>query len=328
MQRPQRRRWLLLLFLGLFGAMNTVAFFHAWRFTHFSNEPGLHSPNPEQLSPGQKLWLLLTGIRNPKPHNGAKPAFPVETVTITSPNGPLEAWYARPDSGRARGTVALFHGYTSSKSHLTHEAGFFRRLGYNVLLVDQAGNGNSAGFRTTVGYREADDVAAAFHWLNDSTATKTQKQPTENQPLILYGVSMGAVAILRAEAELGIHPAANILECPYGNMRQTAYNRFESMHVPGFPMADLLVFWGGVQNGFWAFGLNAERYATQIHAPTLLLWGTADPRVSRAETDAIFAHLAGPKARHDFPGVGHQPYWQRYAADWEQQIGQFLARRR
>ena len=47
--------------------MNAVAFFHAWRFTHFSNEPGMHSPNPEQLSPDWKLWLLLTGIRNPKP---------------------------------------------------------------------------------------------------------------------------------------------------------------------------------------------------------------------------------------------------------------------
>ena len=91
-------------------------------------------------------------------------------MTINGPNGALEAWFARPDSGRARGTVALFHGYTSSKSHLAHEAGYFRCLGYNVLLVDQAGNGNSAGFRTTVGYREADDVAAAFRWLTDSTS--------------------------------------------------------------------------------------------------------------------------------------------------------------
>ena len=326
MTQRARLRWLLLLPLIGFAALNAVAFFHAWRFTHFSNEPGVHSPNPEQLSPGRKLWVLLTGIRNPKPRNGPKPSFPVETVRIASPNGALEAWFARPDSGRARGTVALFHGYTSSKSHLTHEAGYFRRLGYNVLLVDQTGNGNSAGFRTTVGYREADDVVAAVHWLNDSTNTKHQAPGTKHQNLILYGVSMGAVAILRAEAELGVCPSANILECPYGNMRQPAYNRFESMHVPAFPMADLLVFWGGVQNGFWAFGLNAEHYATQIHTPTLLLWGTADPRVTRAETDAIFAHLAGPKARHDFLGVGHEPYWKRYSADWEQQAQGFLSR--
>jgi pimeloyl-ACP methyl ester carboxylesterase len=162
--------------------------------------------------------------------------------------------------------------------------------------------------------------------LNDSISSKNQKPPTKSQPIILYGVSMGAVAIMRAEAELGIRPSANILECPYGNMRQTAYNRFESMHVPGFPMADLLVFWGGVQNGFWAYGLNAEHYAHQIRTPTLLLWGTADPRVTHAETDAIFAHLAGPKARHNFPGSGHEPYWWKHPAAWQQQTRGFLAR--
>ena len=67
--------------------------------------------------------------------------------------------------------------------------------------------------------------------------------------------------------------------------------------------------------------LRIHHVASHIHTPTLLLWGTADPRVTRAETDAIFAHLAGPKARHDFPGVGHEPYWKRYSADWEQQTG-------
>ncbi|MDQ2771030.1 MAG: lysophospholipase [Bacteroidota bacterium] len=329
-----KRRRFLLLFLAVFGFLNAVAFFHAWRFTHFSPEPGLHSPNPEQLTGRQKLWLLLTGIRNPKPAGGPRPAFAVETVTIASPNGALSAWYARPDSGRCRGTVALFHGYTRSKASLSTEAGYFRRLGYAVLLVDQTGNGNSAGYQTTVGYREAFDVAAAMRWLNDST-NKSSGSPSPRDSalkadagpggeVILYGVSMGAVAIMRAEAELGVRPTANILECPYGNMRQTAYNRFASMHVPGFPMADLLVFWGGVQNGFWAFGLDAERYARQIHTPTLLLWGTADPRVTRAETDAIFTNLAGPKRRHDFPGVGHEQYWKRYPGEWQRQIGAFL----
>ena len=319
----RRSRFLLLLSLTSFGLLNAVAFMHAWRLTHFTTASGPRSPKPEQLTGRQKLTLLLTGIRNPKPLCGPRPDFPVATVTIASPNGPLEAWYARPDSGRCRGTVALFHGYTSSKSHLAAEAGGFRRLGYAVLLVDQAGNGNSAGFRTTVGYREAYDVAAAVRWL--ATGQPQHQAPgTKPQALILFGVSMGAVAILRAEAELGVRPTANILECPYGNMRQTAYNRFAALHVPARPLADMLVFWGGVQNGFWAFGLNAERYARRIHTPTLLLWGTADPRVTRAETDAIFANLAGPKARHDFVGVGHEPYLPRHPAEWQQQVRAFL----
>ena len=322
MRKNRWHRLALLLLIG-FLALNSVAFMHAWRFTHFSDEPGTHSPTPEQLSTTQKLGLLLTGIRNPKPADGPRPAFPVADVQIISPNGRLAAWYARPDSGggRRRGTVALFHGYGSSKAHLTTEAAYFRSLGYAVLLVDMAGNGNSEGYRTTVGFREAEDVAAAVRWLRHS-GPEADYQPDS---LILYGVSMGAVAIMRAEAELGVRPAANILECPYGSMRQTAYNRFRALHVPPFPLADLLVFWGGVQHGFWAFGLRGEEYALQVQTPTLLLWGAADPRVSRAETDAIFTNLAGPRARHDFPAAGHEPYWRKYPAEWQRQVRQFLA---
>jgi alpha-beta hydrolase superfamily lysophospholipase len=317
MHRP-RRHWLFLFLLDGFSLMHVVAFFHAWRFTHFTNEPGTHSANPEQLSAGQKAWLLLTGIRNPKPQNGsARPAFPFQDVSISSPNGRLAAWFGPADSV-ARGTVALFHGYTSNKSKLVHEATLFHQMGYNILLVDFAGNGDSKGYRTTVGYREAYDVKAAVDWLKHNAPGTAQSQP------VLYGVSMGAVAIMRAEAELGVQASANIVECPYGSMRQTAYNRFHSMHLPGLPLADLLVFWGGVQNGFWAFGLKAEDYARHISTPTLLLWGTADPRVARAETDAIFAHLAGSRQRHDFVGVGHEPYWHRYPAEWESQIQQFI----
>ncbi|MBO0359992.1 alpha/beta fold hydrolase [Hymenobacter sp. BT186] len=308
-----RRKWqrrLLLLAAVAFGAMNLVAAFHAWRFTHFTTEAGTHTDNPEQLTATQKLWVLLTGIKNPKPVNHQRPSFPYRTIHLTSPNGQLEAWYGAVP--HAQGTVALFHGYTSSKGKLLTEAATFRRLGYNVLLTDFAGNGGSTGNVCTVGHHEAADVAAVTRWL--------QRRPG---PVFIYANSMGAVATLRAEAELGVRPTANVLECPYGSMLETAQSRFRSMHVPPFPMANLLVFWGGVENNFWAFDLNATDYATRISTPTLLLWGTADPRVTRPETDAIYTALRGPKQRQDFPGSGHEPYWRKHKAQWEQTIQNF-----
>ncbi|TGE25400.1 alpha/beta fold hydrolase [Hymenobacter aquaticus] len=307
-----KRRLLWGLLLG-FLALNGVAFLHAWRFTHFTAEPGRHTGNPEQLSALDKAWVLLTGIKNPKPRNLGTPAFAFRTVTIPSASGRLEAWYSPVEN--AKGRVALFHGYTSNKSKLLTEAAVFRQLGYSVLLVDFAGNGGSEGLQTTVGFRESADVAAAYAFLlrQDSVA-----------PVILYGASMGAVAILRAESELGIRPAANIVECPYGSMLQTAQNRFSAMHVPAFPMANLLVFWGGVQNGFWAFDLDATTFARHVTAPTLLMWGEADPRVTRPETDAIYAALRGPKQRRDFPKAGHEPYWRKYPQQWQTTIAGFL----
>lgn len=299
-------KYLWLLGLALIGA-NAVAFLHAWHFTHFSTEALARTARPEQLTALQKAGVLLTGITVPKPRNHGVPDFPYATVHLLSPNGRLEAWYGAVP--HPRGTVALFHGFTSSKSQLLTEARYFRRLGYAVLLTDFAGNGGSQGRTCTVGHHEAADVAAVVRWL--------QRRPG---PVIVYANSMGAVATLRAEAELGARPAANILECPYGSMLQTTRNRFQSMGVPAFPLAHLLVLWGGVQNGFWAFGLDATRYAGQVTTPTLLLWGTADPRVTRSETDAIYAALAGPKRRQDFSGSGHEPYWRQHPQLWEHTV--------
>jgi pimeloyl-ACP methyl ester carboxylesterase len=109
-------------------------------------------------------------------------------------------------------------------------------------------------------------------------------------------------------------------------MLQTAQNRFRALRVPAFPLANLLVFWGGVQNGFWAFDLDARAYARHIQTPTLLLYGLTDPRVTRHETDAIYAALAGPKQRRYFAGVGHEPYYSKHRVAWRSTIQRFMQR--
>ncbi|GAB3636221.1 hypothetical protein GCM10027422_18110 [Hymenobacter arcticus] len=305
--------WALVLSIGL---LNAVVALHAWRFTHFSADAGPRTRHPEKLRASEKIKLILTGLQNPKPVNTGLPDFPYENAALRSPNGRLAAWYGPLPS--ARGTVIVCHGYTSDKSRLLPEAGYFRQLGYAVLLLDFSGNGASEGYQTTIGYREAADVVAAYAWVQ-------ARQP--GGPIVLYGVSMGAVAILRAESELGLRPTANVVECPYGSMLQTARNRFVSMHLPAFPLANLLVLWGSVENGYWAFGLNAGEYARHVTTPTLLLWGTADPRVTRAETDTIFSHLAGPKERVDFAGSGHEPYWHKHPEAWQKAVAGFLNKR-
>jgi len=301
--------------LLLFASANVLAFCHAWNFTHFSTEIKPRTDQPEELSRFDRLKVLLTGVENPKPVNDVYPSFPYETISLASPNGRLEAWYS--ELPQAKGSVALFHGYTSNKAKLLTEAENFRQLGYSVLLVDFSGNGGSEGNQCTIGYRESFDVAAAFHFLHD-------QQPTA--PISLYGISMGAVAVLRAQSELGIKPVASIIECPYGSLLETTQLRFNAMGLPDFPLANLLVFWGGVQNGFWPFHMNSREFARRITAPTLLLYGLDDPRVSRRETDEIFDALGGPKDRHYFAGVGHEPYHVLYPEVWRNTISGFLGR--
>ena len=304
-----RLLWTLLL---VFACINAVAFFHAYKFTHFDASIATSTQNIAELSLGQKLGILLTGADLPRPVNRAKPHRPFETIRLQS-NKEIECWWVPADS--AKGTVVLFHGYGGEKASMLDKADVFRQLGYNTLLADFMGAGGSEGVQTTIGYKEAAQVATCVDYL---------KQRGE-QHIILFGTSMGAAAILKAMNDRPLEVRALVLECPFGTMLQTVKNRFRILGVPSFPMAHLLVFWGGVQNGFNAFAHNPSDYARRIHLPTLLLYGEKDDRVTTKETAAIFAHLAGPKKLVTYPLAGHENYLTKYRAQWTTDVAQFLS---
>ena len=135
---------------------------------------------------------------------------------------------------------------------------------------------------------------------------------------------MGAVAIMKAMKDYGLKPDGIILECPFGSMSETVEARFKSMNVPTFPMAGLLVFWGGIQNGFWAFGHNPAEYAKHISCPTLLLFGEKDKNVTRGEIDQIFQNLVGEKKLATYQLAGHDNYLTKYKAEWTKDVSEFL----
>lgn len=156
-------------------------------------------------------------------------------------NKEIECWSIK--TSNSKGTIILFHGYGSEKSSLLNKSDEFLKLGYNTLLVDFMGSGGSEGNQTTIGFKEAEEVKTAFEYV--------EKQGEKS--IYLFGNSLGAVAIMKAMSDFNLDAKGIILECPFGSMYKTTCARFSNMNVPSFPMAGLLVFWGGIQNGFWGF---------------------------------------------------------------------------
>jgi pimeloyl-ACP methyl ester carboxylesterase len=287
---------------------------HARALTHYS-VAGPGTGPPFSLSRWDKAKLLLTGVEFPRPEITKTPAdfgLPFTTHTIAAHGVTLEAWHI--PSTAPRGLVLLFHGHRACKSALLGEAAAFRELGYSSLLVDFRGSGGSSEAITTIGVLEADDVAAAVEF-----ARATWK----DERLILFGQSMGAAAILRAVAH-GVTADALLLECPFDRFLTAVENRFEMLGVPSFPMARLLLFWGGVQNGFDPFGHNPVDYAAAVHCPTLLMQGLKDKHVRLPEAEAVYAALAGPKQWELFAEAGHQSYCSKWGERWKSVVAVFL----
>lgn len=302
---------------GIVG-VNVVAWRHARAMSRFVRS-GERTASPEKLGATARLRVLLTGVTLPRPENHRTPKdFELEFQAIHFPGAKkiqLEAWLIPAKAGGTNGIALLFHGYGASKASLLPQAKEFHALGWDTLLVDFHGSGGSAGDTTSVGWHEAEDVAAAF---------TEAAEVAPGKPRVLYGVSMGAAACLRAIHTHGVQPDALLLECPFDRMLTTVQRRFHAMNVPAWPLAELLVFWGGRHGGFDAFAHNPVSYAAAVRCPTLLLHGEQDRRVSIAEVTAVHDALAGAKTLKLFPGVGHQSYLEASPEAWRTSVQPLL----
>jgi pimeloyl-ACP methyl ester carboxylesterase len=165
-------------------------------------------------------------------------------------------------------------------------------------MIDFLGHGNSQGMQTTMGYAESEQVKMAYKYVKAHDTGK----------VIVFGSSMGAVAALRAVAKDSIQPDMLLLEAPFGSMLQATKNRFAMLDVPSFPISQLTVFWGGLQEGYWGFANQPIQYAKQVDMPVLLMYGVKDRKVTLKETQAIFANLKTQKQLHLFANSGHEDF--------------------
>ena len=292
--------------------MNIVAFFHAYKFTHFVENNSIKTNTPEKLSTFDKVKTLFFGVNNPKPKNLKFPTQKYETIQLKS-NKEIECWFIK--NVNSKGTIILFHGYGGEKSSMLDKSDEFIKQGYSTFLVDFMGSGNSEGNQTTIGFKESEQVKTAFNYIANSG----------EKDIYLFGTSMGAVAIMKCINDNKIKPKGIIIECPFGSMYKTVCARFNRMNAPTFPMAGILLFWGGTQNGFWGFSHNPTEYAKNINCPTLLLYGEKDKSVSRNEINEIFANLKGFKKLNVFKNTGHENYLIKNRVEWIKNIEKFIA---
>lgn len=317
------RRVLLSLFVVIL-LLNLVLALHAWKFTHFYDDPGLRKPHPTGLL--ATTLFILAGEKIPKRLNDSLPAVPHEIFKLrTTENLQLEGWrlpatesIGEMKTGPAvvlppKGSVIMFHGHGSCKSSILPEAHQFLQLGYDVYMIDFRAHGNSEGQQCLIGMKETADVKAVY----DYVLNRGEKN------IVLFGVSMGAATIIKTVHDYAISPSKIILEMPFASLLDGTKGKLRLMGLPGF-LARPLAFWGGTLNGKWAFSYKPYLMADSIKCPVLLQWGRQDPRVTAAETNQIFKHLNSPKKLVIYENSGHESLFKNEPAKWRATVTPFL----
>jgi len=306
-----------LLLLGLVGS-NLVAFLHAGAMVTWSEGTARTEP-PEELGLARKLRVLASGVSVPRPQNELTPiAYGLECETLRIPNGhgdELDVWYLPGEDEEV--LAALFPGYACSKDSMLPTALAFLDLGASVLLVDYYGVGDSSGSGTSLGIFESRDVAAVTSYAHSTWPWAE---------VVLYGRSMGGAAVLRAVAREGAEPDAIVLESTFDRIVSTVGARFRRMGLPAAPLAQVLVFWGGVFLGVSAFDHNPVEFAASVTCPALVLQSAEDPSISSAQARAIHGALGGWKRYAEYPRAGHANLLASDPERWRADVAELLSR--
>ncbi|HEO65824.1 MAG TPA: alpha/beta fold hydrolase [Spirochaetes bacterium] len=306
------KKILLYFILWVIASLNSVCYLEAYYLTHFSKPP---SPDTNGSSWITKMNIRLFNIPLRKTGNHKTPwDYGLHYKKIMIPSSWNVENYVWEIPWNRDNLVLLFHGYSSKKENLLTMAKVFVKMGYSVALTDFPGHGDSNVLWTTLGYREAYVVRDLYNYYSKSYKN-----------IILYGYSMGAASILRAVGDLGVQPAGIIAEMPYGSLYHTAVQRFSMAGSPfTSPLAELLVFWGGVQHGMNGFDLDSIRSAKAITVPTLVLGGSDDQKVPSDELKAIYKNLSCQKKLYIFRGLGHHHLYPFRPEEYLKILSQFM----
>jgi alpha-beta hydrolase superfamily lysophospholipase len=310
-------RWVGWVLLAQFVLINISAALYAYRFTHYyrGNEDEQRATSSQNIF--AKTWKLFTGPKFYRSQIDEQPVFPFETITLNTSKGlQIEAWYGKTDSLNAKGTVVLFHGITVTKTQMLDAAYEFRYWGYNVMLIDLRGHGNSEGNITTIGFREAEEVKLAFDFV--------QQKGEKN--IFLFGSSLGAVVITKAISDHKLSPAGIIIEMPFLSLQAYLKAKARMLGFPQQPFAFLTAGWIGIEKGFNGYGHKTTRYVKNIKCPVLMQVGAKDEFVLMNESEKVFEAIAtSNKKLVVYEDSQHESFLRREKEKWRNEVRTFLA---
>lgn len=242
----------------------------------------------------------------------------VEEITFRTDDGlTLRGWYLPCSS--PRDAIVICHGFAMNRHELLDVARAVRARGHAVLLFDFRGHGASDGRRTTIGFREAGDIAAAVAYL-------VARPDLTGNRIGVAGISMGAAAALLAapsEPRIGAVVAdssfATLKGIAVGGIRQFA--PFSALYAP------LVVRFGELlTHARVAANRPIDAIAMVAPRPLLVIHGANDRFVPLVNAQALYDAAREPKELWIVPDCGHAAAWAHVPDEYVERLDRFFTR--
>ena len=195
-------------------------------------------------------------------------------VRIPVPGGTLHALHFTQEN--PRGLVFFLHGNAGNLQTWTTGVDFYRRVNYDLFIVDYRGYGKSTGRIESEAQLHA-DVRAAW----DAIAPAYR-----GRPIVIYGRSLGTG--LAAALARDVEPRLLILVSPYTSLADAA--------LRAYPIAPSFLL---------KYPLRTDRLIGDSRSPVLLIYGTRDALIPLGDSEKLRALARSPVELLAVDGAGH-----------------------
>lgn len=172
--------------------------------------------------------------RQPVTENPSTYGLTYRDEVFTSRDGEteLKGWIMEPQSS-PKATIIMSHGYGGNRHDVN--GGFLPlsksliEVGYRVVTFDFRNAGESEGDQTTIGVKEQLDLLGVIDQMKEET----------DEPIVLYGISMGAAtSLLAAGQEESVQ--AVIADSPFSDLKTYLQDNLSVWSkLPDFPFTPL-----------------------------------------------------------------------------------------
>jgi dipeptidyl aminopeptidase/acylaminoacyl peptidase len=239
--------------------------------------------------------------------------FQAEKVSFKTGDGlTLKGWYSKvSDSSKV---IILLHGYKANRLEMIPKAELFRNMGYDVLLYDARGCGESEGDMVSLGYYEKEDLIAAVNFLNGMG----------KNDIAVYGFSQGgATAILASEDLTGVR--CIISEVTFDNLENAIDNRFRKyLFIPGYLGTFFMREEAEKKLGISIDEIQPIDKIKNIKVPIFIIGGEDDSRTVLKNTMDLFNAANEPKELWISPDSEHENIYEKNPLMFESKIKEFL----
>lgn len=197
-------------------------------------------------------------------------------------------------------TVILAHGYLGSGLDMgLYGQHYYENLGYNILMPDARGHGESEGDYIGFGWHDRLDY---MKWID----LVIEKFGADSE-IVLHGVSMGAATVLMASGEdLPDNVEAIVSDSAYTSVEDLlAYQMKRMYHLPKFPFLTTTSLVTDMKAGYDFEEASALKQVKQTDIPILYYHGNADTFVPTKMVHKLYENTDSPTEIMTIDNAGH-----------------------